>query len=315
MISLRFILEDWTIKLFSLGVALVLFLFVTVENSTPVDVDFRIDYRTADDMLITNDAPAVLHTTLQGPWAAFRTYDITEMVPIEVDLTQAGPGAMRHSITLTEIRAPGGMRVASMRPTELEVVLDRRIERQVAVHADIPDAPAFGYEVMDVRVVPPRVRVVGPGARMQTLEYISTRTIDIVGREQELSLEVDLRPPPPPLRLVDKRVTVYVDIAEEFVQRTLQNVPLNTTDLPKNVVLSPATVTFVLKGPRRIIDRLDPASLTARVELTAQDLAAQGPIERPVALAQDLPERTQLVAPVPRVTIAFTNPRKSKRRP
>ena len=31
--SLRFITEDWTLKLFSLGVAIVLFVFVTVESA------------------------------------------------------------------------------------------------------------------------------------------------------------------------------------------------------------------------------------------------------------------------------------------
>ena len=39
---------------------------------TPVEVDFRVEYRTADDIMVTNDAPTTLRITLQGPLAAFR---------------------------------------------------------------------------------------------------------------------------------------------------------------------------------------------------------------------------------------------------
>lgn len=317
MISLRGLLENISLKLFSLGVALVLFLFVSVENSTPVDVDFRIQYRTADDMLITNDAPTVLHTTLQGPWAAFRTFEMSEMEPLVVDLMQAGPGSLRHQITLPEIHPPGGMRVASMHPAEVEVLLDRRVERQVVVHADIPKEPAPGFEVLDVRIVPARVRVVGPGARMQALEYISTRTIDIAGREQELSLEVDLRPPPPPLRLVDKRVTVFIEIAEAFAERSLQNVPVRTDNLPKGASVDPAAVNLVLRGPRRLLDTFDVKDAAVRVELTAQDQEqlSSGRVLRQVALVQELPDRTHLIAPVPRIAVNYPNARKLKRRP
>lgn len=311
---LRALFDDLMMKLFSLGAALLLFLFVSVENSTPVDVDFRIEYKTADDILITNNAPTVLHTTLQGPWAAFRSFEMASMMPVTVDLLHAGPGSVRHNINISDVRAPGGMRVASMRPSELEVMLDRRIERQVTVHADVPKAPAFGYEVLDVRVVPAKVRVIGPGARMQALEYISTRTIDIDGREQELSLEVDLRPPPPPLRLLDKRVMVFVEIAEELAQRTLQNVPVALSNAAKGSTAVPDRVNFVIKGPRKLIEGLDVDTLTARVELSDQDTKNPGPMERSVTLDGVLPDRTHLVAPVPRVIVSCPNLRKLKRR-
>ncbi len=236
------------------------------------------------------------------------------MVPVTVDLMHAGPGSVRHNINLSDVRAPGGMRVASMRPSELEVVLDRRIERQVPVHADVPKAPAFGYEVLDVRVVPAKVRVVGPGARMQALEYISTRTIDIDGREQELSLEVDLRPPPPPLKLLDKRVMVYVEIVEEVAQRTLQNVPVVVDDAPPGAKVEPDRVTFVLKGPRRLLDNLQADALRAHVQFGPQDRKNAAPMERSVALNGDLPERAHLVAPVPRVIVTLPQPRKLKKK-
>jgi YbbR domain-containing protein len=312
--SFKFLTEDWTLKLFSLGVAVLLFLFVTVESATPVDVDFRVEYRTADDIMLTNDAPTTLHTTLQGPWAAFRSFDIGDLEPVIVDLAQAGPGTLRHAIDTSNINPPGGMRVVSVRPGEIEVTLDRRVERQVPVHPDIPEAPAFGYEILDVRIVPPRVRVVGPVSKMQTIDFITTRTIDITGREDDLSLEVDLRPPPPPLRLVDKRVLVFVEIGEEFVQRNFQNVPVKVDNAPKGSHVNPGAVVLTIKGPRRIVDKMDKDSLEAFVDVGAEANDGLTTVEKPIGLRPELPERTQIVAPVPKVEVQIVPSKKTKRR-
>jgi YbbR domain-containing protein len=312
--ALRFITEDWTVKLFSLGVAVLLFLFVTVENATSVDVDFRIEYRTADDILVTNDAPTVLHATLQGPWARLRTFETTDLEPAVLDLSRAEPGAQRHSIDLSAVTAPGGMKVVAIRPSEVEVTLDRRVERQVPVRPDIPEAPAFGYEILDVRIVPARARVLGPGSKMQSIDFITTRTIDVMGREQDLNLEVDLRPPPPPLRLLDKRVSVFVEIGEEFTQRNFPNVPVRVEGAPKNSRISPVTVTLMLKGPRRTIDKINRSKMVAVVDVTAEVHDGEIDIEKLIQVSPALPERTQVVAPVPKISVQVPQGRRTKRR-
>lgn len=311
--QLRPLLQDWSLKLFSLGVAILLFLFVGSESATPADVDFRVEYRTADDIMITNDPPTILHTTLHGPWAAFHSFDPTSLEPVFIDLSQAGPGTVRHVIDMNAIKAPAGMRVVSIRPAELEVALDRRVERLVPVHPDIPDLPAFGYEILDVRIVPARARVIGPVSKMQTIDFISTRSIDVSSREDDLSLEVDLRPPPPPLRLVDKHVTVSVEIGEEFVQRTFQTVPVMLDNAPRGSLVTPPTVPITVKGPRRIVDKLEQEAIEAYVDVNTDVRVGQTQVEKLVQLRHDLPDRTQIVAPVPKVVVDIAS-KKSKRR-
>lgn len=311
---LRTLTQDILLKLFSLGVALLLFSFVTVENATPVDVDFPIEYRLGDDIMVTSDPPPVLHATLQGPWAAFRSFEVNELEPVVVDLSQAGPGTARWAMTTASVHPPGGMRAVSVRPSDVEVSLDRRVERQVAVHADIPQVPAFGYEVLDVRIAPARVRVVGPAGKMQALDYVATRAIDITGRESELSIEVDLRPPPPPLRLLDKRVTVFVEIAEELSQRTVPDVPVVLLGAPAGSTFSPSRVHLNFKGPRRLLDAIDAGTLQATVEVAHEAAAGLSRVDKVVGLNQDLPERTQLLAPLPRVAVQLTSAKKPKRR-
>lgn len=312
--SLGFLTKNWSMKLFSLGVSLLLFAFVSIENSTPIDVEFRVEYRTDDDMMLVNDAPQVVHTTLRGPWAAFRSFDSSDMEPVVVNLQMAGPGASKHLIDIGSIHPPGGMRAVSVRPADIEVILDRRVERQFSVHADLAGSPAFGYEVVEVRMVPARARVVGPASKMQAIEYVATRTVDISGREDDLNLEVDLRPPPPPLRLLDKRVTAYIEISEELSQRTLSDVPVDVINGPRGAVAEPSTVSLTLKGPRRTLDKLTVDDMRASVDVASERKQGLGQAERAVTVTHTLPERTQWIAPMPRVFIDLGSGRKPKKK-
>jgi YbbR domain-containing protein len=312
--SKRRITEDWTLKLFSLGVAILLFLFVTVENATPVDVDFRVEYRLADDIMLTNDAPTTLHTTLQGPWAAFRSFDTSDLEPVVIDLKHAEPGTQRHIIDISAINPPGGMRVVAVRPSEVEITLDRRVERQVPVRPVIPEGPAYGYEILDMRITPERARVVGPASKMQTIDFIDTRTIDIMGREEDLKLEVDLRPPPPPLRLIDKHVMIFVVIGEEHVQRTFANVQVKSDDAPKGSRITPNVVMLTIKGPRRIVEKMEKDAFEAVVHVGEDLDKGLTVVEKTIQLQPDLPNRTQLVGPVPKVEIQMGPARRTRRR-
>ena len=140
------------------------------------------------------------------------------------------------------------MRVVAVHPSEIEMTLDRRVERKVSVHPDIPEAPAFGYEILDVHIVPPQVRVVGPVSKMQTIDFITTRTIDVSGREDDCNLEVDLRPPPPPLRLLDKRVLVSVEVGEAFCSARSKPCPCSWITPPKAARSIPPPSRSLLKG-------------------------------------------------------------------
>lgn len=302
---LRALTENLLMKLFSLLMALLLFAFVSVENSTPVDVDFRLEFRLADDMMVVNDAPLVAHTTLRGPWAAFRSFESMAVEPVVLDLMAAGPGTVRHFIDMSAVHPPAGMRVVSVRPAELEIVLDRRVVREVPVHADIAQEPAFGFEMLEVRLVPSRVRVMGPASKMQGLEYVSTRAIDIDEREDDLNLEVDVRPPPPPMRLLDKRVTAFVEISEEFSQRTFADVNVEVVGGPPGAIASPSSIHITLKGPRKVLERLASEAVSASIDVSAEAAAGDGSVEKAVSLRQILPERTQLVGALPRVRVAL----------
>lgn len=111
---LTWITDNFLLKIFSLVVAAVIFLFVSVESATPVDVDFPIEYRLDADMVLVGEPLPVLHATMQGPWANFRSFSPGDLKPVIIDLSKQPPGTVRQMIATNELEPPGGMKIVSI---------------------------------------------------------------------------------------------------------------------------------------------------------------------------------------------------------
>jgi YbbR domain-containing protein len=316
--KLKFITENLSIKLFALAVAILLFLFVSVESATPVDVDFPINYDYDKDvMMITNNPPTVVHTTLQGPWASLRSFDVDDLPPVSIDLRRDGPGMARKTIDFSFVQAPGGMKVISVRPSEVEITLDRKIERLVSVQVDVTGEPAPGYVLESVTSDPPRVAVQGPMTAIQGLQFVATRPLDIDGRSEDLVVEVDLKAPASsagaPLRINEKRVRVSVQITEEFVTRSFDNLEVMGEGAPAGTKLVPDRVSLKLKGPKSLVDALDPKTLEAFVEVQPEYDAGETTFEKVVKL-RGQPERSQWVGQAPKVVVQIPRAKVKKKK-
>jgi YbbR domain-containing protein len=306
----KWLTENITLKLFSLLVAGVMFAFVSWDSDTPVEVAFPIKYALANDIILIGNPPNELHATLQGPWATLRAADREQQSPVVIDLSDRGPGTLRYRVETTDIKPSVGLEVDTYWPLELELELDRLVTRTIPVEPDIAERPAFGYEILSVQIDPPRVDVEGPMKKMRTLDFVSTRPIDIGGREDDVRLEVDLRQPGPDLRLKQRQVTVLVEIGEEFVQRVFNEIRVGTEHAPRGTRVAPRTVSVTLKGPRRLVDSMKRSDVKVVVDVMPEAAEGETGFEKQIEL-RDAPERTQLVAPVPKVAVSV--PRRQRR--
>ncbi len=286
--------ENLSLKLFSLAVSVLLFLFVSIESATPVDVDFRLEYRTADDIMIVGEAPNVVHTTLRGPWATFRSYDAGDLKPVVIDLTTAGPGTLRHAVDTGDISPPGGMSVIAVRPSEIQLTLDRKVERRVPVQIDYLNQPATGFQKDGDAKVPESVRVIGPAREVQALDVVFSRPVNLAGHRQDFTTDVELKPPPPPVRLRDTKVSVTVHVSEEIVTRAFADVPVVVDGAPAGTRALPDKVPVRLKGPRLLVEALDPKHLEAYVDAQPEYDEGLAQYDKVLAL-RGVPERTQWI--------------------
>ena len=304
--------RNFMLKTFSLVVALLIFLFVSVESATPVEVDFKLEVNPPDGMVVTNEVPDFVHVTLRGPWANVRSFDSEDLKPVVLDLAETPPGELSRPIDLSLVRPPGGMTALSVRPEKVELNLDFRVERSVPVEADIIDRPAFGFDILAVHIEPKEVRVVGPRSKVGTLDFVSTRPLAVDGQTEDVTLEADLRTPAVGVRLLERRVRVVIEINEEFVTRSFANVRVSVDNAPQGIRIAPNAVTVSLKGPRRLVDNLDPTALEVYVDAQPEVDEGRRSFEKVVAL-RAAPERTVLVNPIPNVVLQVPKSRRRRR--
>ena len=297
--------NNFSLKIFSMIVAVVLYIFVSAESSTPIEVEFPIEYRTQEGIVVVGDSPTRIRTTLQGPWANFRSFKIDSMTPVVVNIAnETEANTIRHTISSGDIEPPGGMKIIAFSPSEWTIDIDLKVERLVNVNVDLPGRPALGFEIVDVQIEPAQVRVAGPQREVEMLQYVRTRAIDVSEREGDLEIEVELRAPPHPIVLRQKMVQAKVQIGEEFVRRTFRDVSVKVVNGPATSNLKSPDITFILKGPRRVVDKIDKDTLEAFVDVSEDVKAGKTDFEKVVQF-KDLPERTQVVAPKPKVAIRF----------
>lgn len=306
--------RNWTLKLFSLLVSFVLFLFVSVESNNVVEVEFPIIYDAPDGLVVVNDPPppSRVVATLKGPWAAFRTTlrNMGQLEPVIISLPNE-PGPTRQRIETEMLDPPAGMEVLAMSPTEVELTLDRLVEKLVMVEVDPLGRPAFGFEIASMRADPPRVRVEGPLTKMRTLDFVHTKPVNLRDRETDLVEEVKLQPPIGRIRLVDRTsVIVHVDIVEEFTERTFE-LPVRVENAPPDTQLSKNVVRVTLKGPRRFVDRLGRNALVAVVDVGQEAASEVEQVQKRVELRPALPDRTEILGERPSVTVSFPRRRRN----
>lgn len=309
---LKWLTENWRLKVFSLVVSILLFTFVSVEYSTVVGVEYPIDYRTADDIMITTtDRPSTLKVTLKGPWATFRSF--SDLPPVIIDLSGEAPSPLplRKTIQSEWIKSPAGMSVVALQPSQVEITLDRKVEKAVAVEPDYDGRPAFGFDIDEVVIAPPRVRVVGPLSEIRTLDFVHTKPVKLADRSEDLTVEAELKRPSALVRYIDRAtVTVTVSITEVTTNRAFE-LPVRIENAPEGTEKNPDLVKIEIKGPRHLVDRLAKDAFGAVIDASAQVAEGKLTFEKPITIKPDLPERTKLVGETPKVTVTLPGGRRN----
>ena len=298
------ITRDKSLKLFALAVSVVLFFVVSTQQTSLIELDYRVEYRTHQDLVITDVPPATLRVTMRNTTFSCKSWDEGHLAPVIIDLSGAGPGTLRRRVTEQEVVAPTGAEILSVWPAELEITLDRKVERSVPIQVDTVGNPAAGTSVFATRAEPSQVTIVGPRKAVRAIDYVYTQPLDITDQQTNLVTEVALRPPGPGMTLKKvEKVKVTVEIAEEFENETFKDLPVKARKAPTGTKISPERITLVVKGPRRLLDKISKDLIEVNVSLSPEADKGQKRFDKTVEVR--LPEGLQLADVAPKVKITL----------
>jgi YbbR domain-containing protein len=249
----KIFLEDWSLKLLSLAIALVLWLVVTGQNEpVTAHVNVQLNFIRPQALEISNDPPRTVDVMLTG--SRNKLDDLTALdLVATVDISDQQPGERVLRLAgKAQISLPQGVKVDGFQPSAIPIRLEQIIERQIAIEPKLEGKPADGYQVYAVHPSKAVVTVRGPESRVNALQKLETESIWLSGHKQTFtaqSLGIDV--PDTKVDLLDPVVTVQVEIAELPVERTYSGVP-NDSGPPMTITVS---------GPPDMLDKLKPEDL------------------------------------------------------
>ena len=176
------ILRHWPLKLAALALAIILWVAVALEKPTTQLVGIQLDLVLPADVASAQPPPPVKALVSGAQRELFR---LTGPLVIRAVINETGVGAgTRHHLVMvpSDVQVPGGVKltVQDVEPREIDLLLDRRAQKTVAVRAVVQADSGFALEGA-LAVVPPVVRVSGPRSMVGALDSLDTEPLDLRG--------------------------------------------------------------------------------------------------------------------------------------
>lgn len=229
------------LKVVSIALASLLWLIVSgeqiVERSLRVPIEFT---NLPPQLEMVGEPPNVADVRIRGSSGALSRIAAGELVTI-IDLRTARSGQRLFHLTTADVRAPFGIEVVQITPSNVSIRFEPSISKIVPVVPGVEGEPARGFVVGTVTAEPPTVELVGPASALSGVTDAITEPVSVAGATRTVvETAVTVGSPEPLVRLrepVSARVTVNItpapvewDVADLFVQvrnatRPVQVVP------------------------------------------------------------------------------------------
>ncbi len=217
-------LRNWELKLFSLLLALVLWLTLVPEQKTfsvktiPVSLE---TYNIPSDLELVQKPPASIDVTIRAPNRL-----IAQITPnnvfVKLNLEKASLLQEEYPINPSMVSLPSGAEVIRISPNKVNLKLERSEEVTMEIAPTLVGVLGAKYQLTKIEVSPTQVTVRGPESRIKTKDKVGTSPIDISSLTQPTEFEADLILPRPELRLASSLTKVRVRV---FVQEKEANSP------------------------------------------------------------------------------------------
>ena len=99
----------------------------------------------------------------------------------EIDLANAKPEERTFDLTSQQVRHPAGVTVVQVVPSQLHLVFDTRLTREVDIHPRVTGNFAAGDQIVKVICDPPMVTVTGPKHHVEQIDAATTDPVDATG--------------------------------------------------------------------------------------------------------------------------------------
>ena len=292
---------NWQYLLLAFAMAIFCWYLVTGREKVDTWMTMRVEMTgMPEGLYIKNGMVGSVDVLMRGPRGVARRIEDSQLV-YNLNLGKMVPGKNVIVFDAKNIPLPKVYEVVEIRPSRLELEVEKRSTKNVPVKVVLREKVPDGYSMTGVKVTPDSVRLTGPASKLDAIAQARTQPVTV--------------PSPPPARF-EERVALDVpddvDASPLAVQVTMEFVgkesevtlraPL-TLVKPKgrDVDVSPAAVTLRIKGPAALLSDkafagLVEASLELKPEIEPGKYVASYRVKMPQGceLIEAKPEKVSL---------------------
>lgn len=232
-------------------------------------IPLRVNYPT--ELVLVSPLKDQVVVRLRGPqWQL----DAVEFQPLTVNLTGVEQDSYPFDHALFD--TPSGVSVVSVRPPEMLVLFEQKRRKEVKVEARLQGEPAASFRLVEHTVEPDSVVIEGAASKVDGLDRVYTRAVDLGGRARSVTVFKKLESAPEQTAYLDGGINYKVTliIAEKTNTRVFDELPIAVRGAPPESFgyeVSPPTASVSIFGPVRQLDALRPDQLEVFVNVAGAD--------------------------------------------
>ncbi len=204
-------MKNLGLKLVSLGLAFVLWFFVSAPRREPVRERFFTAALSLvsmpSNLVITTDIPGSVAVRVRGRTSELRNLAMQNLeVPVDLKWIQ-NAGEAEITLRPQAIDLPPELEVVSIVPNKVRFRIEALRQQTVPVRPFLVGDPPVGYVIGDATVEPPVVLVSGPAPQLMNLSEVTTERIIMTGRTGTFVQSVGVVSDSPLVRVISPLMT------------------------------------------------------------------------------------------------------------
>ncbi len=264
-----------------------------IEITRTVPLQIELSNEQMSILKVSAETVQVTLNAQRGMLSKIASEEFVAVHELGTEISSSGDYSFRLEARDIKMPAPY-IQVTNIDPDIIHVTLDELIIKKLEIRPDFLGEPAFGYKVREdeIQLNPNAILIEGPKAQLESLDFVRTKPVDLVGRIRSFRRTVELNLPSNVKPLSEAFIDVFIPIKEEFDEKKFEEIPVKVLKDPgenRIVELKPAVVSFVLKGSRRQLEKLKPEGILAYLDTAGLQTGVH---ELPVQLV--LPEEVSL---------------------
>ena len=244
------------LKLISLVLAALLWLVVSGEQVGERALRIPLEFTNLPANLeLIGDAPDIVDVRVRASSGTVSRITAGDLVAV-IDLRSARPGRRLFHVTADDVRRPTGVEVVQVNPSSVAISFERSATRTVPVVPTVEGEPAEGFVVGTVTANPPTVEVAGPASSLRQLTEAVTDPVSVDGASGPVEELVTIGVTDPLLRLrTPQNARVNIEVLPTPAEWTVSKIAVTVRNAAHNAVVTPASVTAVVRGPRELMEK------------------------------------------------------------